>query len=406
MEFGLGGGWLASDYQAAGVRFDPASVRQESGVLMMSQSTLDIDHATLTSIVRRQQQSPDFEVLEWAVTTLSNRGGNVPEGVLRVRGRGYDAGGERSWELALKIIPQPPQDLAPDSLSYAAREWLAYESGVLQRLPGPVVAPRCYGVSHVPGATWLWTEILTDIAGERWALDDYVFAADQLGRFNAACALAGVPSDAPWMARQHVQHWMNVFEFAPAWQDSRVRAVFPAALQPHVERLWADRNSLLDAAGLLPQAFSHFDYKRDNLFLRDRATGQREVVAVDWEICGMGPLGGDLALLIGLSSWQHSWAPGRIGELAATVYPAYIQGMRAAGWHGDEAQIRLAYTTWLATHVGLIIPSCIAWALDGATEYDTQRLFGHPPAALPEGWVNVCAYALDCADEARQLMGW
>jgi hypothetical protein len=31
--------------------------------------------------------------------------------------------------------------------------------------------------------------------------------------------------------------------------------------------------------------------------------------------------------------------------------------LRAAGWQGDEAQIRLAYTAWLATHFGLIIPA-------------------------------------------------
>jgi hypothetical protein len=369
----------------------------------MQKSPPTIDPTILTDVVRQAQNSSDFEVTDWTVSLLSNRGG-ATEHVLRVIGHGRDRVGTRPWEVALKIIALPSEDLPPNDLHYARRELFAYGSGMLADLPGPVTAARCYAIYEQPDSVWLWTELLTDMTGGHWTLPDFTFAADQLGRFNSACTLAGPPPTEPWLASAHAQQWTAIFDFVSAWEDPRVQEVFPAPLHARLERLWAERADFFAVLDQLPQTFSHFDYKCDNLFLRNRADGQREVVAVDWGVCGVGALGGDLVSLVGISTWQFNWDPAQIAELDTVAFATYLHGLRAAGWQGEEAQIRLAFTAWLATHVALIIPACVRWSIDGATEYDAQRLFRRAPNELAEGWVRLCAYALDCADEARLLM--
>jgi hypothetical protein len=301
-----------------------------------------IDRTMLTNVVRQDQHSPDFEVLDWTVSTLSNRGGTGNQ-VLRVSGQGRDKTGTRSWAVALKIIPLPSDDVPLSNLFYPRRELYAYGSGMLARLPGPVVAAQCYSVSEQADGIWLWTELLNDTMDGRWTLSDFTFAADQLGRFNAACAEAGPPAE-PWLARAHAQQWTTVFDFAPAWENPHVQAVFPEALRTRLECLWNERADFFAVLEQLPQNFSHFDYKCDNMFLRQRVDGQREVVAVDWEVCGLGPLGGDLVSLVGASTWQFNWDARHIAELDGAAFAAYLQGLRVGGWQGDADQIRLAYT--------------------------------------------------------------
>ena len=246
-------------------------------------------------------------------------------------------------------------------------------------------------------------EVLRDEANGAWSLADYAFAADQLGRFNGACAHMVIPPTESWFARAHAKQWTEVFAFDPAWEHESVRAAFPASIQTRLSQLWVDREQYMTVLDQLPYTFSHFDYKRDNLFFRTRTDGTREVVAVDWAVCGVGALGGDLVSLVGASTWQFDWEPHSIAELDRVAFAAYTDGLRVAGWHGDVQLLRLGYCAWCAIHFGLIIPTFVAWALDGDSDRELARLFGRPPDECITGWVQLCAYALDCADEAQQL---
>jgi hypothetical protein len=64
----------------------------------------------------------------------------------------------------------------------------------------------------------------------------------------------------------------------------------------------------------------------------------------------------------------------------------------------------LAYTTWLALYFGLTIPAAVGWALSEDNQSELLRLFHHESKDTIKSWVMLCAYALDCADEARGLM--
>ena len=370
----------------------------------MAQTLPSIDIAELTNVVRQDQRSVVFEVLDWTVSTLSDRSTVNQDGLLRVSGHGRDSLGVRPWSVALKIMMKPETDGEPSQLGYWMREIYAYDTGLVTSLPGPVVPARYYGTTMHPDSAWLWMELLTEATGCQWQLEDYAFAADQLGRFNGACAIGGPLPDAPWLTRDHARVWTSWLNFETAWQQPQVQQYFPVRTRVRLEQLWAEREHFFTTLDRLPQVFSDFDYKRSNLFLRQRDDNQREVVAVDWGDCGIGALGGDLVFLIGASAWFFDWEPAQVADLSATAFEAYMRGLREAGWQGDQSLIRLAYSAWVALHFGLTIPASIAWAMGEENRADLIRLFHRAPEDVPKSWILLCEFTLDCADEARQLI--
>jgi len=370
----------------------------------MTQTLPSIDIAELTNVVRQDQRSVVFEVLDWTVSMLSDRSTVNPDGILRVSGHGSDSVGVRPWSVALKIIMKPETEGEPSQLGYWMREIYAYDTGLVTNLPGPVVPARYYGTTMHPDSVWLWMELLTEVTNGQWQLEDYAFAADQLGRFNGACAIGGPLPDAPWLTRDHARVWTSWFNFETAWQQPQVQHYFPARTRVRLEQLWAERERFFTTLDRLPQVFSHFDYKRSNLFLRQRDDNQREVAAVDWGDCGIGALGGDLVFLIGASAWFFDWEPAHVADLSATAFEAYMRGLRGVGWQGDQNLIRLAYSAWVALHFGLTMPASIAWAMGEENRAEVLRLFHRAPEDVPPAWLLLCEFTLDCADEARRLI--
>jgi hypothetical protein len=235
-------------------------------------------------------------------------------------------------------------------------------------------------------------ELLTEDTPGQWQLQDYAFAAHQLGRFNGACAISGLLPDTPWLTRDHAR------------QQPQVQHSFPARTRMRLEQLWPERERFLTTLDRLPQVFSHFDYKRSNLFLRRCNDNQREVVVIDWGDCGIGALGGDLVFLIGASALFFDWEPEQVADLDRTAFEAYMRGLGEAGWQGDQRLIRITYSAWVALHFGLTMPAFIAFLLDEEHRQDMSRLYQRTPEDITRSWIALCEYTLDCADEARRLI--
>ena len=361
-----------------------------------------LDSALLNDIARQDQRDPNFEVTAWSVESLSDKGIINPDGLFRVHGQGVSGAGERAWSVVLKALRDPGEAQALSSLWHWRREALAAKSGLLSSLPGPVRAPRFYGVTEQTGSDWLWMEHVRDEAGA-WTLDHYARAAHALGCWNAAY-LAGNPlPDAEWLCRGHARAWCEALSPENAWEDSTVQQFFSRDLRTRAMQMWSERERFYETLERLPQVFSHFDFQRRNLFWR-RNDEADEIVAIDWAQCGIGSVGGDLYSLIGASAVLLEWPADRLDELEEAAFNAYVRGLRDGGWQGDAGLARLGYTAWIAPYWGMAVPAGAAFWFSESMRQQAVRQFGRPIESLAATFATLCDFSLRRGDEARRLM--
>src|SRR5687767_10707087 len=137
------------------------------------------DLAILNDVVQHDQNSTFFEITEWTVKRLSDKGVINPDGLWLFSGAGNDHGRSKPWSVVLKILERQEQDVPVSDLWYWKRELLLVQSGLMERLPGPVKAPRFYKVEETTDGAWIWQEHMKDDRSAPWALEDYAFVAHQ-----------------------------------------------------------------------------------------------------------------------------------------------------------------------------------------------------------------------------------
>ena len=376
----------------------------------MAQTMLEqlesVDRAVLTDIVRQDQRSPDYKILDWTVRPMKHKGQTNPDGLYLFEGRGRDESGENSWCVVSKNIQNDPDPKPLDHLWYWKRELEFYRSGLLEQIPGKMATPGCYRVEETPWGVQFWLEYVEDQAPERWTLDHFAYAAHQLGCWNAICYQNQFLPGYPWLCREPQRDWLVWSEISTTWRDRSspyLRKVLCEADQARAVRLLDEREEWLGLMRRLPQVFSHFDFQRRNLILRKSAEGRDELVLIDWAMVGIGPLGGELNSLIGADALLFEIDPRDMASLDQIVFDAYLAGLREGGWSGDPDLIRLAYTAYIALFCGAIGPAAIALLDTEDWQQWGWRSFACGPEDLTEGWGYMCRYALDRADEARRL---
>jgi hypothetical protein len=382
----------------------PARDEAEMAQNMLS-ALRSLDPHVLTEVVRRDQQEPDLDITDWTVRLLSNKGVINPDGLFLFSGEARADGTTRPWSVVLKHLKKPEGEQQPHELWYWKREVSAAHSGLLDELPGPVVAPRCYGTTEFEDSAWLWMEHIHDARGGPWTLDDFAFAAKQLGRFNGAYLTGTLLPSASWFCQDLPRQWVEPSNPEQAdWENPYISRYVSPDLRAQAAQLWAERERFYRALDRLPRVFSHFDYQRRNLFVRHNAIGHEEVVATDWAWCGTGPVGGDLNALVGSSCLLFEWEPARMRELEEAVVEPYVAGLRDAGWDGDPDLVRLGYTAWLALHCGVAAPALMDYWCIEKYEEAVGTLLERSLDEAASGWATMCAFALSRADEARELM--
>ena len=363
-----------------------------------------IDTDILFDVVRQDQRNPSFEITEWSVRRLSDKGMSNPDGLWLFSGHGWEGDVDRSWSVVLKIFERPEQEKSQDHPRYWKREVLLAQSGLLERLPGPVRAPRFYRTDEYPDGAWLWMEQITDQQPGPWTLKEHSFAACQFGEWNGACLAAMPLFEKPWLARQHYLSWLTLVDMERDWQFPLNQTHVSGELRRRHEQLWADREMFYKVMEALPQAFSHFDSQRRNLFICNDRTGSNHVVAVDWELCGLGPLGSELNGIVADNAIMGEWEPADLPELDQIAFPRYIQGLQHAGWTGDIDLVRLGYVTWRAIYYGLIFPAWTAWWCADEHESFALQMYGLNREELFWKLLPLLEFCLDGSDEARRLM--
>ena len=167
-----------------------------------------LDPAILTEVVRQDRRSSTFEVGAWSVRRLSDKGIINPEGLWLLSGEGRDGGETRPWSVVVKTLQRQEQEPPSSDLWHWRREALLAQSGLAEGLPGRVRAPRFYRVDETPDGAWVWMEHVVDDRPGPWTLDDYAFAARQLGYWNGTQLVGGPMPTEPWLARQHWRTWL------------------------------------------------------------------------------------------------------------------------------------------------------------------------------------------------------
>lgn len=123
-------------------------------------------------------------------------------------------------------------------------------------------------------------------------------------------------------------------------------------------------------------------------------------VVLDWELVGMGALGKDLGSLLGVSLLNFDVYASDAALLADTLFAAYMDGLRAAGWHGATAPIACAFNTTAALRS---IFSAAGWPVailrDRARhETPTEQRWQRPLEQIFEHWAAVTEVLLQRAE--------
>lgn len=286
---------------------------------------ITIDQAELARAFGRTVSSYEIETIDPHLRIHS-----VTGGVYRVRT-------DRD-SLVVKVV-RHGVDATPDELwqsgadeshrNYWKREWLAFDSRLLDSLPGRLRAPRVALTTRVSDdECWIWMEDVQGRTGTALHLDDYAAIAHALGTTQGAYASGAMPlPEQPWLSRDWLRGWVEVCgQFIEVirnddrWHDPRLASLRP--LRSRISDLWDRRAELFAIADEPPLTVSHWDFWPTNLFVGD------DVVAIDWSQIGLGGVTHDIDQLTLDTVWMHIRPDESLQVLDELILPAYLAGLR------------------------------------------------------------------------------
>jgi hypothetical protein len=346
---------------------------------------------------------------DWTCKPLS---GGAGEGLGVYRVAGLARVGEESvpWAVVVKVCGGDDAG-DPAAWGYPPREALAYGSGLLDALPGGLAAPRCLAIEQRPDRTTrLWLEAVADDRPGPWPLARYLEVARRLGRFNGAYLAGGPLPTYPWLSRGWLRGFVEAADSAVAELERLagsgspplMRRLYPPPAAAEVRRLWDERESVFAVLDRLPRTLCHHDAFRRNLLNRGGPGGE-ELVALDWAFVGHGAVGEELAPLV-MASLLFFEAEGIAPEdLDAACFAGYVEGLREAGWTGDEHLVRLGFAAGTLRYtlgtLRLVLPSLV----DPALHSGEEGVFGRPFAEVVAAWAELWPFQVGLAEEAREL---
>ena len=365
-----------------------------------------VDAATLAPLVRQALNDDGASVMEFSVKPLS--GGFAGEtvgghGTYRFTGTARSARGTIPWSMVLKVLGRVRGTGSTDlrEWNYWKREILAYQSGLLDELPGGIVAPRCFGVVENDGEEyWIWLEDVAGDTPDHWDMADYARVARHLGQFNGAYLTGHPIPDRPWFTRGRVRNWLEIaapiLDHLPRHLAGRTRRHWLTPRQAEgVSALWRGRDPLLAALDALPRSLCHHDAFQRNLFITPERT-----VAIDWQIMGTGAVGEEIMPLVCVGVQFMHVPPERMAELEGYVVAGYLEGLRDAGWRGEESLVRFGYGCAAALWGGVSTIGLWPEISDAENYKGIEDLLGTPIDAIVDCWAVMQDHYLKLGDEA------
>lgn len=309
-----------------------------------------------------------------ALSTLTRKafGHDADPAAARVRQVGYSFGSPATaallrvegpegvgWSLFCKVLQSarhwPLLPMLPEAVreefarDFPWRSELALWDDVIQAtFPPGVRSPVRYDLVDLgDDRLVVWMEDVAEDPGP-WDLERFARAARALGRWNARSrdgeVLASCGYPVGFALRMYAEDAVAHRGLGPLTSDEVWQHPW---LAPHGEL----RSRLLDVATRIPelldrldaleQCLPHGDASPQNLLVPvDDPDG---FVAIDISFRAPHALGFDLSqLLVGLV--HASLLPAaEMAEVADTILPAYVEGLRAEGWHGEPADVRFGF---------------------------------------------------------------
>ncbi len=313
--------------------------------------------------------------------------------------------------MVLKVCPPEGDDGDLAAWDAPRREALAYASGFLDQLPGPLVAPRCLGLTEFPdGSVWLWLEEIVDECLGQRSIDRFVLAAQHLGASmvpssppapfpttpgSAAIGYGGISRQRESPRRR--SRWQSMLPVATP--------VFPPPVTLWLRELWAERETFLTALDRLPQTICHHDAFRRNLFARHTADGQVQTVAIDWAFAGIGAVGAELTPLVLGSLGFFEVRDCTPRELAEAALAGYVTGLREADWKGDESLARLGFLASAALLYTVGTAGLTKAIVSDPAQYPAVELaMGWSMAEAVAKWAELSTFKIELVEEARRLL--
>lgn len=173
-------------------------------------------------------------------------------------------------------------------------------------------------------------------------------------------------------------------------------------------RLWAERETFLQALNGLPQTFCHLDASRRNIFSRQKANeNSEETIVIDWGFAGIGALGEEIACLGNGSLPWFEFEQNEVQKLDEVIFEGYLEGLSDVGWHGDACLARYGYVAASALRYVTRGPEMIVPILlneDTGQQAQLEQVFGRPLAEILEHWSALVSFWLGLAKEAQELL--
>lgn len=376
---------------------------------------LQLQASDLEAPLKRALNQRNVRIGSWASTALAAGGSRLAGGlgVYRVHGTAMSDDIPLSWSLILKAMRAETGELSnsdSSAWSYWKREALAYQSGILAQLPGGIRAPRCYGVDErLDGSVHLWLEDVPS-AGSDWPPQQYALVARHLGRFNGAY-LAGHPLPAlrSWMLPGRTRQWIDasdsIAQRAMRWRDTPLaRSWFGRNGLTQTLNMLRRMRALLPAFERLPACYCHHDAHRRNLIDAIGADGQSETVAIDWALTGPGRLGEEIGASMIVALEFLDIPASRAHEFDQLTFAAYVDGLRDAGWRGDQRLARIGCAFNAVVITGLFWNLYFlerAQIVEGAEVL--SNMIGRPFDEIVRQYAELLPFLLDLGSEAELL---
>ncbi|WP_426451895.1 phosphotransferase [Paenibacillus sp. S-38] len=379
------------------------------GGATIADKVFGLDESLLERTVNRLTGECGGIIGSWTCQPLGAMEGNfVTDGVLRVEGWSEAADGPIPWSVVVKMIRSDRTRDDSAHYHYWRREALVYGSGLLNSLPGGLSTPLCYGVEEKDdGSVWLWLEDIPE-DGMPWGEAEFAFAARQLGRFQGAY-LTGTPlPDHWWLNRAWLRSWVQQCRVhrpstkpeavIHAWRNHGIEQILEKYEEfSQVIDRWVDRLEQL------PRTLAHQDYYKNNLILLRSPSDQSPLglTALDWQFASLSGVGEDLGRFFGLSMTKGQIPASSFARYRELFIEWYLDGLRDAGWRGDERLPRMGFLASCAIRSVWEVPKLLH---QGSLQENRQGAEQRQEESI-DRLVRVTAQQMDMAEELRGLSG-